>query len=83
VRLLGVLMAKGNSHHVMPEPSGGWVGKRAGAKHALKHFKTKKEAVGYMRGVSQRQETELVIHRKDGTIEKRDSHGHDPRNVPG
>jgi len=76
-------MAKAKSHHVLPNPSGGWDGKRAGAERATKHFDTKHEAVDYMREVSRHQETELVIHRKDGTIEKRDSNGNDPRNVPG
>lgn len=31
-----------------------------------------------MREVSRNQHAELVIHRKDGTIEKHDSHGNDP-----
>jgi hypothetical protein len=35
------------------------------------------------RAISRHQGTELVIHGKDGVIQQKDSHGHDPRNIPG
>jgi hypothetical protein len=35
------------------------------------------------RTISRHQGTELVIHGKDGVIQQKDSHGHDPRNIPG
>jgi hypothetical protein len=76
-------MSSGKSHHVVPSPGGGWDGKRSGAKRATKHFDTKKKAVDHMRRVSRRQGTELFVHKQDGTIEKRDSHGNDPRSQPG
>ena len=76
-------MTRRNSHHVVPNPSGGWDGKRAGGERATKHFETKKQAVDHMRDVSRRHGTELIIHRKDGTIERRDSHGNDPPRIPG
>ncbi len=72
-----------DSHHVVPNPSGGWGGKKAGASRATKHFETKREAVDHMREVSRKAHTELIIHRKDGTIERRDSHGNDPRKSRG
>lgn len=71
------------SHHVVPNPDGGWDGKRSGAKKATKHFETKKEAVDHMRKVSRNQGTELFVHKKDGSIQKRDSHGNDPPSRPG
>ena len=72
-----------NSHHVVPNPDGGWDVKRDNALRASRHLPTKKEAVDVGRTISQNQGTEFVIHRKDGTIERKDSHGNDPRDVPG
>lgn len=69
-------MAK-KSHHVVPS-SGGWSVKKGGAERASKHFDKKEEAVKYGRDVSRNSGSELYIHKKDGTIQKKDSHGHDP-----
>ena len=66
------------SHHVIPNPDGGWDVKRSGAERASKHFDKKDDAVDYGRKLSETQNTELFIHRKDGTIQNRDSHGNDP-----
>jgi uncharacterized protein YdaT len=74
-------MAK--SHHVVPAPQGGWNIKLAGSSRASAHTETKKEAVDLGRDISRHQGTELVIHGKDGVIQQKDSHGHDPRNIPG
>ena len=73
----------GNSHHVVPNPDGGWDVKRSGASRASRHFDTKAEAVDAGREISTNQRTEFVIHRQDGTIQRKDSHGNDPRNIPG
>jgi len=70
-------MAK-KSHHVVPDPKGGWVVKKGGAERASKHFENKKSAVDYGRSVSRNQKTEFVVHRKDGTIQRKASHGKDP-----
>ena len=72
-----MFMAK-KSHHVVPSPSGGWGVKRSGTTRATKVFVTKKEAESFARRVSENQKTELVIHRRDGTIQRKDSHGRDP-----
>ena len=72
-----------NSHHVVPNPDGGWDVKRASALRVSRHLPTKKEAVGVGRTISRNQKTEFVIHRKDGTIERKNRHGNDPRDVPG
>jgi hypothetical protein len=71
-------MAKPKQHHVVPSPTGGWNVKKAGAERASKHFETKDPAEAWGRSRSQREGTELVIHRRDGTIERKDSHGRDP-----
>jgi hypothetical protein len=66
-----------NTRHVVPNPDGGWDSKKGGAERASKHFETKQDAVDYSRELSKKQKTELVIHKKDGTIQKKDSHGND------
>ncbi len=66
------------SHHVVPNPDGGWDVKRGGADRSSGHFDRKDEAVDYGRQVSQNQRTEFRIHNKDGRIAQSDSHGNDP-----
>ncbi len=72
-----------NTHHVVPNPDGGWDVKRGRSGRASRHFSTKKKAVDAGRVISRNQKTEFVIHRQDGTIERKDSHGNDPRDIPG
>lgn len=69
---------KPDSHHVVPNPEGGWDVKRGGAGRTSGHFKTKQEAVDRGREISRNQGTELRIHNRDGRIARSDSHGHDP-----
>lgn len=72
-------MSKGpKSHHVVPNPSGGWDVKRGGADRASSHHETKREAIDNGRSISRSQGTELRIHNKDGRIASSDSHGCDP-----
>ena len=68
----------GKSHHVVPDPDGGWAVRKGGAKRVSKHFDRKTEAVSWGREVSRRQGSEFVIHKRDGTIQRKDSHGNDP-----
>ena len=67
-----------DSHHVVPNPDGGWDVKRGGTGRASGHFDTKQEAVDRGREISRNQGTELRIHNRDGRIARSDSHGHDP-----
>ena len=71
-------MKKSHSRHVVPKPGGGWNSRKAGAEKASKSFDTKKEAEQWSRQKSRNEGSELVIHRKDGTIQRKDSHGNDP-----
>ncbi len=68
---------KNNQHHVVPHKDG-WAIKKSGTSKASKVTSTKKEAEDLARKISINQGTELVIHRKDGTIQRKDSHGNDP-----
>jgi len=67
-----------DSHHVVPDPKGGWNVKRGGAERSTSHHKTKREAIDEGRAVSRTQQTELRIHNRDGKISSSDSHGGDP-----
>lgn len=67
-----------DEHHVVPNPAGGWDVKRNGADRASGHFDTKQEAIDRGRQISGNQDTELIIHNKNGQISQSDSHGNDP-----
>jgi len=67
-----------DTHHVVPNPDGGWDVKRGGSERASSHHDKKQDAIGQAREVSRRQDTELRIHNKDGRIGSSDSHGGDP-----
>lgn len=69
---------KKSSQHVVPDSTGLWSVRKSGAKRASKKFDTKKEAVDYARTRAKESEEQLYIHKKDGTIQKRDSYGKDP-----
>ena len=66
------------SHHVVPHPDGGWNVKKGRSTRASKHFEKKDDAVSWGREVSRNQQTEFVIHKRDGTIQRKASHGNDP-----
>lgn len=68
-----------DTHHVVPNSErGGWDVKRGGGERASAHADTKAGAEKIGRQISQNQNTELVIHGKDGRIQRSDSHGNDP-----
>ncbi len=71
-------MAKGTNQHVTPHKGGGWQVIGAGNGKVTRVTSTKQEAVTFARKISQNQHSELVIHGKDGRIQNKDSHGHDP-----
>ena len=72
-------MPKGpQSHHVVPNPNGGWDVKKGGGSRASSHHDTKQDAIDRGREISRNQGTELRIHNKDGKISQSDSHGNDP-----
>lgn len=66
------------SHHVVPARDGGWDVKKGGSKWSSGHFDRKVDAIDRARKISQNQNSELIIHNKDGKIAGADSHGHDP-----
>ncbi|MCP3944709.1 MAG: DUF2188 domain-containing protein [Desulfobacteraceae bacterium] len=71
-------MSQKSTHVVPNKKKGGWDIKQSGGKQSSGHFGTKKEAEKRAREISKNQKTELVIHKKDGKISRKDSHGNDP-----
>jgi len=71
-------MAKGGSHHVVPDPNGGWNIRKGGSDRISAHFGTQQDAVEKGREISRNQNTELFVHARDGRFRERDSYGHDP-----
>ena len=64
--------------HVTPHPDGGWQVKTEGNRRATARTNTQQEAINIARPMSQNREVELVIHRPNGQIRAKDSHGRDP-----
>jgi len=71
-------MSKKPAVHVISNPRGGWSVKKEGAERASAVRTTQQDAIKTGRALSKAEKTELVIHRKDGTIQQKDSHGKDP-----
>lgn len=67
----------GKNQHVTPHPNGGWQVKGAGNSRATARTATQKEAIEFAREIARNQNSELVIHRPNGQIRDKDSHGRD------
>ena len=65
------------NQHVVPN-NGQWQVKRQGSEKATKNFETQKQAIDYARSIAIKQQSELVIHGRDGRIRDKDSYGNDP-----
>ncbi len=66
------------TQHVVPNSEGTWSVKKGGSSKATKNFENKTDAVAFGREVAMNQKAELVIHKKDGTIQNSNSYGNDP-----
>jgi hypothetical protein len=73
-------MTKKNQH-VTTHPDGGWQIKGAGNEKATKIVPTQKEAIEIARTIAINNNSEVVIHGKDGKIRDSDSYGNDPKNM--
>lgn len=65
------------NQHVTPHPDGGWQVKGAGNSRATIRTTTQQEAIEVAREISRNQGSELIIHRPNGQIREKDSHGRD------
>lgn len=66
------------NQHVTKRSDGSWQVKGEGANRAYRVTRTQAEAIDIARDVTRNQGSELFIHRPDGKIRARDSHGRDP-----
>ena len=71
-------MTKRKTTHVVPNKDGGWDVKHGGQKKPISHHHKKTTAEDNARKVSKDIKSELIIHGKDGEIQRKDSHGRDP-----
>ena len=67
--------------HVTPREKG-WAVKKEGNERAYSLHRTKKEAEKQARQTSQKDNTEIIIHNKDGQIARRDTSGGNDPNPP-
>lgn len=63
--------------HVVPH-GGRWAWRRADSQRVSGITDTQSEAISQARPASEREGAELIIHRPNGRIRDRDSHGRDP-----
>jgi hypothetical protein len=66
----------GKNQHVVKRENG-WAVKGAGNERATKILPTQKEAIQAGRQIAKNQQSELVIHGRDGKIRDKDSFGND------
>ena len=65
------------NQHVVPHPNG-WAVRGAGNERATVVVETQREAIERAREIARNQESELLIHGRNGQIRDRDSYGGDP-----
>ena len=70
-------MSRKRNIWVVPH-KGGWAVKREGSGRASRVTDRKQDAVDTGRSMAQRDRTELIVQRRDGTIQSKDSFGNDP-----
>ncbi len=64
--------------HVTPRKEGGWAVQPEKSERAYRITETQAEAIKVAKVMAKNQESELVIHGKDGKIRDKDSFGNDP-----
>lgn len=70
-------MTKKNQH-VVPTSNGKWGIRGEGNSKLTRITSTQSEAIKNARDIAKNQHSEVVIHRRDGTIRDKDSYGNDP-----
>lgn len=67
----------GKNQHVVPH-NGRWAVRGAGNEKVTSTHNTQKDAIMVARKIAKNQQSEVVIHRPNGTIRDKDSYGPDP-----
>lgn len=58
-------------YQVLSHPEGGWAVKKRGSLRATKRFRTKEEALDWAREKAVLRRSDLVIFRKNGTVQEK------------
>jgi hypothetical protein len=72
-----ILKVTKKNQHVVPHQNG-WAVKGAGNQRSTTVHSTQAEAIQSARSVAMNQQSELLIHGKNGQIRERNSYGNDP-----
>jgi hypothetical protein len=67
----------GKNQHVIPH-AGAWAVRGAGNSRATSVHETQAQAITHAREIAENQESEMLIHGRNGRIRERDSFGNDP-----
>lgn len=67
----------GKNQHVVRRDSG-WAVRGEGNSRDTSHHQTQEEAQNAAREIARNQNSEVVIHRRNGLIRDKDSYGNDP-----
>lgn len=70
------------NQHVVPH-QGKWAVKGAGNERNTVITNTQQQAIEKARQIAKNQESELLIHGRNGTIREKNSYGNDPQNIKG
>jgi hypothetical protein len=67
----------GKDQHIVPHKNG-WAVKGAGNDRATSVHTTQQQAIDSGRSIARNQQSELLVHGRNGQIRQRDSYGNDP-----
>ncbi|SMF53371.1 hypothetical protein SAMN06265365_11820 [Tistlia consotensis] len=67
----------GKNQHIVPH-EGGWAVRGEGNSRVTSTHETQADAIDRGREIARNQQSELLIHGRDGQIRDRDSYGNDP-----
>ena len=67
----------GKNQHVVPHGND-WAVKGAGNEKATKVVSTQKKAIDIAKEISKNQQSEMLIHKRNGQIRERNTYGKDP-----
>lgn len=75
-------MEKQKNVHVVPNGNQ-WSAKSAGSNRAANNYDTQAEAIVRARQMAINNQSEMLIHGRDGRIREKNSYGNDPQNIKG
>ncbi len=68
----------GKNQHITRRPDGKWQVRGAGNQRATAITETQRDAISVATEIARNQQSEVIIHGRDGKIRERNSYGNDP-----